>query len=109
MLANAQSLLSKPPSDYFRSNVWLSITAAPDEWAAREKLGADRLMWGSDYPHNESTWPHSMEQVGKTIAKLGVPEADVRRIMGENAAKVWGFDIAKLQSDADRVGPTFGF
>ena len=107
LLRAASKLLAKPPSEYFRSNVWLSITAHPDEWLSRKYLGVDRLMWGSDYPHNESTWPHSMDQVQKTIDKVGVTKDEIRKIMAANAADVWGFDLNKLQAAADRVGPVF--
>ena len=36
----------------------------------------------------------------------GLPEADLRKILGGNAVDLWGFDSALLQSVADRVGPT---
>ncbi|MET0984395.1 MAG: amidohydrolase family protein [Steroidobacteraceae bacterium] len=107
MLRTAKATLKKAPSEYCRSNVWFSITASPEEWDARKYFGADRLLWGSDYPHNESTWPHSMEQVKKTIDKCNVSKEDARQILGANAAKLWEFDLAKLQPIADRVGPSF--
>ena len=100
-----KNMLKKKPSEYFESNVWLSITASADDWAAASKLGTHKLLWGSDYPHNEATWPTSMPEVRKSIAKCGIADADVRRIMGGNAAELWGFDLAKLQPIADNVGP----
>jgi hypothetical protein len=36
----------------------------------------------------------------------GLPEEDVRRILGLNAARLYGFDLAQLQEVAERVGPT---
>jgi hypothetical protein len=36
----------------------------------------------------------------------GLPEADVRKMLGLNAIDLWGFDQSLLQSVADRVGPT---
>ncbi|MET0984193.1 MAG: amidohydrolase family protein [Steroidobacteraceae bacterium] len=106
-LKRAKTALKKLPSEYFASNVWLSITANVDDWAARETLGTHKLLWGSDYPHNESTWPNSMHEVNKTIRMLDVPDSDVRRLMGGNAAELWGFDLQKLEPVANRVGPVF--
>ena len=31
------------------------------EWETRHQLGIDKLMWGSDYPHMEGCWPHTLE------------------------------------------------
>jgi predicted TIM-barrel fold metal-dependent hydrolase len=47
-------------------------------------------MWSSDYPHHESTWPHSREVFGRLFS--GVPEPDRRRILADNAAELYHFD-----------------
>ncbi len=70
----------------------------------REEIGIDRLMWGADYPHLEGAAP-----VHRLILRHvfgGMPEEDLRRMLGLNAARIYGFDVAQLQSVADRVGPT---
>jgi hypothetical protein len=36
-----------------------------------------------------------------------VPIDDIRKILGENAARLYGFDLTTLQPIADRVGPVF--
>ena len=61
-------------------------------------------MWGNDFPHPEGTWPHTRQWLRDTF--WDCPVDDARRILGLNAAKVYGFDVGKLQSLADRVGPT---
>jgi predicted TIM-barrel fold metal-dependent hydrolase len=53
--------------------------------------GADRILWGNDYPHHEGTWPHSAEVIERTMGHL--PEDDVAKIVGLNAAKLYGFDV----------------
>ena len=59
-------------------------------------IGAGSVMWASDYPHPDSTWPDS---VGAIEAKLGgLSEDDRRKITCENAAGVYGFDQEKSQS-----------
>jgi predicted TIM-barrel fold metal-dependent hydrolase len=56
------------------------------------------MMWGSDYPHSESTFPRAR----KILA--GVPEAKEAKpapnpdpgIAGGNTARVYNFDVARL-------------
>lgn len=103
---NTRAVLKKKPSEYVKSNMWWTVTDEEYGWGPlRAKLGADKLMWGSDYPHNEATWPNSMAPVADLIRKYSIPDADVRKIMGLNAAKLWEFDVSKLESSANKYGP----
>ncbi len=43
----------------------------------RDAIGVDNMLWGSDFPHAESTWPKSRDFLQRIFA--GVPEADLRR------------------------------
>ncbi len=61
-------------------------------------------MWGSDYPHLEGCWPYSRQHL--RLAFAGVPEDEVRLLVGRNAADVYGFDWPLLERLADRHGPT---
>ena len=51
-------------------------------------------MWGSDYPHDEGTGPYTREALRQVMHDL--PEDEMRRILGENAAKLYGFDLDAL-------------
>ena len=57
----------------------------------RKWLGSNRLMWGNDYPHHEGTWPHSDEAIERTMVDL--TETERRAILGETAAKLYGFKL----------------
>ncbi len=70
----------------------------------REEIGVDRLMWGADYPHLEGAAPVHRLVLRQVFG--GMPEEDLRRILGLNACRVFGFDGAQLQEVAERVGPT---
>jgi hypothetical protein len=61
-------------------------------------------MWGSDYPHPEGAWPWSRESLRRTFA--GVPEVDLRRLVGGNAIECYGMAVEPLEQAAGRVGPT---
>ncbi len=54
----------------------------------RDVIGVDNLMWSSDYPHTDTTWPHSVQYIEDTMA--GVPEEERRKMAGENAARLYG-------------------
>ena len=100
----ATSKLSKMPSEYIRDNVYLGVMVTPSSMARREEIGLERMMWGADFPHHEGSSPYSRLAMRGTMA--GYPEDDIRKILGGNAAALYGADLAQLQMEADRVGPT---
>jgi len=55
----------------------------------RHHIGVVNLLWGSDYPHAESTFPRSRE-ILETILQ-GVPEEEKAKIAGDNTARLYGF------------------
>jgi predicted TIM-barrel fold metal-dependent hydrolase len=77
------------PSDFFRRNLFLSFQEDALGIRDRDLIGVDLLMWGSDYPHTESTFPRSRQILERILA--GVPEADRRKITAANAARLYGF------------------
>ena len=82
------------PSDFFRSNCFVSFQEDAVGIRTRDIFGVHTLMWGSDYPHTESTFPRSREIVGKILAD--VPEDEQALIVRDNAAKLYGFDVEAL-------------
>lgn len=100
-----EHILPLSATDYFRRNCWIgaSMPGAEDA-AARETVGADRMMWGSDYPHNEGTFPHTREALRQRFND--VDEANMRKLLASNAASLYGFDLAALEPIAQQVGPT---
>ena len=79
------------PSDYFRRQVFLGTAFTdPGELEVLEFFGPNQLMWGSDYPHIEGTWPRSQETLDEQFA--GRPGDELARLVGGNAADLYGFD-----------------
>jgi hypothetical protein len=66
-------------------------------------LGEDHLMWGSDYPHEEGTTPHTREAL--RWALFDQPVARCRKLLAGNAARVYGFDLEALTPIAEKIGP----
>ena len=69
----------------------------------RHEVGLDCMMWGSDYPHPEGTWPQTEDTMREVFH--GFPESDVAAIVGGNAAAFYGFDAEKLASLTGSIGP----
>ena len=103
--APVRSYLAMRPSEYVDRHVFLggSLMQRADA-EMREEIGVDRLMWGADYPHLEGAAPVHRLVLRQVFG--GLPEPDLRRILGGNACRLFGFDGAQLQEVADRVGPT---
>jgi predicted TIM-barrel fold metal-dependent hydrolase len=78
------------PSDFFRRNVFISFQEDDLGIQLRSSIGVENLLWGSDYPHAESTFPKSREIVERLLKD--VSERERAMIAGENAAKLYHFN-----------------
>ena len=54
-------------------------------------MGADTFMWGSDFPHTDSTWPNSQAVIDKNMA--GVDMATAGKVLRENAARLYRISV----------------
>jgi uncharacterized protein len=78
------------PSEYFRRQCWISFD--PDESTLRltaesPLVGADRIIWASDYPHPDAKIPGVVGEL--RAAMRGLSAADQRRILGDNAVELY--------------------
>jgi predicted TIM-barrel fold metal-dependent hydrolase len=84
--------LSRLPSEYFQTNV--SVTFQ-DDWVAFQTthlVNHERLLWASDHPHADSTFPNSQRVLAEQTAHLG---DDVRNdIVWRNCARLYHLDVA---------------
>ena len=79
------------PSEIFRRQVL--VTYEDEEFGVEclPRIGFDSVMWASDYPHGDSTWPESRKAIDESpLIALG--EEAVRKITFENAARVYGIE-----------------
>ena len=78
--------IRKPPSEYLKA--WHYDTVNFDPKALRLAIdfaGADRILAGSDYPHQIGSIPTML----KALRGLDVSEADRAKILGGNAARIY--------------------
>jgi predicted TIM-barrel fold metal-dependent hydrolase len=83
------SPIKELPSETFRRQCYATFQEDRSGIRLRDMLGVDNLMWASDYPHSDTTFPDSKKVIDATFA--GVPEADKRKMICDNAAKLYGF------------------
>lgn len=97
--------LELTPSEYWHRNCYVGATfLSRTEAEMRDEIGVDRMMWGSDFPHPGTTWPNSTKALRYACA--GLPTEDVAKIVSENAADLFGFDLDKLAPLAEKICPT---
>ena len=85
----AQPKLSLKPSELCRRQVHVTFQNDPVGVHNRTFTGVEALLWGSDYPHPEGTWPHSHEYLAAQLRD--VSEADRAAMAGGTAARLFGF------------------
>jgi predicted TIM-barrel fold metal-dependent hydrolase len=97
--------LQLKPSEYFARNCGVTPSSHHRaEIQMRHEIGIDRFMFGADIPHPESTFPNTKAWIGHSFS--GVPEAEARKILGENAIRFFGLDGPHFDEIASRIGPT---
>ncbi len=97
-------MLPKDATDHFEQNVWMGVSQPKDaDVEARGRIGLHKFMWGSDYPHDEGTYPYTRENLRARFHD--VPESGLRMMLAGNAAAFYDFDIAALDRLASEIGP----
>jgi predicted TIM-barrel fold metal-dependent hydrolase len=103
--SRTKGLIQRLPSEYVGTNVFVGAsTMSREEIRRRHRNGVDALMWGTDYPHPEGSWPHTAERLGSDFRDVSVE--DTRLLLGLNAVRCYDLDLAALKEIADGVGPT---
>ena len=82
--------IPEPPSTYFHRNVYGCFFKDNTGIELRERIGIDRITFETDYPHTDSTWPHSRGIVAKLLD--GLDAESIHKIVRGNA-----IDLFELQ------------
>lgn len=81
-------VLPHPPREYFRRQVFLTYEEDNLGMELLPHIGATNVLWASDYPHGDSTWPHSLEAIAASgLARLD--DASRAHILWDNAAALY--------------------
>jgi predicted TIM-barrel fold metal-dependent hydrolase len=79
------------PSEVWKRNVWGCMIDEPIGLKSRHDVGIDKIMWECDYPHCDSTWPHSQKLVGELLD--GFPDGEVQAITHGNAERLFRWKL----------------
>jgi predicted TIM-barrel fold metal-dependent hydrolase len=66
-------------------------------------MGINRVMWGTDYPHPEGTWPDTERQMVGSLQ--GLSDSDRAAVLGLNAVQAFDLDLPALNAIAAKIGP----
>jgi hypothetical protein len=82
--------LKQLPSDYIKEHCYWGFQHDKVGVELRHHLGVNRLIWASDFPHQESDWPESLEVMQEAF--VGVPEAEQHQMVVGNAVEFFHLD-----------------
>jgi predicted TIM-barrel fold metal-dependent hydrolase len=79
--------LTMNAADYWRRQVYATFQDDVPGIRCRDLVGVDHLMWGSDYPHFDSTFPKSKDAIERNLD--GVPDPERALILGQTMLQVY--------------------
>ena len=93
------------PSEYIDRNCFTGLANVKRrELGQRYEIGIQNMLWGTDFPHPEGTWPRTHEWLKKTF--FDIPIDETRVMLGLSAGDAFGFDMVELRKISEKVGPT---
>ncbi|MDP6981291.1 MAG: amidohydrolase family protein [Myxococcota bacterium] len=75
------------PSDVLRRNFWFCMIDDPSTVVTRDTIGVENILFESDYPHGDGTWPDTQQVMLDTLG--GLSDEEIRKITHENASKLY--------------------
>jgi len=90
--------LERSPSEYFREHIYFTFQDDYTAFQFRDHLNIERMMWANDYPHSDSTWPHSQQLLAEHLGEMSEQEQNL--IVHGNAARLYRLDTAALEAAA---------
>jgi predicted TIM-barrel fold metal-dependent hydrolase len=79
--------LPLPPSAYFKRQIYATFQKDFHGVQAMMAIAPDNVMWGSDYPHRDGTWPFSQKAIEDQFRS--VDEAIARKMLWDNVRRVY--------------------
>ncbi len=89
---NSKAMIPEPPSTYYYGRVFGCFTADHHGLANIEAVGEDNICFETDYPHTDTTWPHSKEYAEKMVANAGLTDEQAYKILRGNAIRMLELD-----------------
>ena len=84
----SEAFTGERPHDVWQRQFYATIEDDRPAILTREIIGVENLMWGSDYPHVDSTWPYSRDVLDEIFQ--GVPDDEREAITRGNVTELYG-------------------
>jgi predicted TIM-barrel fold metal-dependent hydrolase len=79
--------LPLPPSAYFKRQIYATFQKDFHGVRAMAEVAPDNVMWGSDYPHRDGTWPFSQKAIEEQFR--GIDDGIKRKMLWDNVRRVY--------------------
>jgi predicted TIM-barrel fold metal-dependent hydrolase len=89
--AGVADTIPEPPSTYFHRNIYACFFRDAFGMDVIDAIGPDRVTFETDYPHTDSTWPHTKALATEMLE--GVPDDIVEKVLRGNAITMLGLDL----------------
>jgi predicted TIM-barrel fold metal-dependent hydrolase len=87
--------LPEPPSSYFKRNCWVAFFRDPVGLAFADKIGVDRILFETDYPHLDTEWPNCQGAAEEMTKELAA--GDAQKILADNTKNLFGIEVGGMQ------------
>jgi hypothetical protein len=88
------------PAEVFTRNFWFCAVEDKSSFVQHDRIGTDNIMLEADYPHCDSTWPHTQETVHEQIGELS--QELIRKFTWENASRLYQHPVpVEVQRDPE--------
>jgi predicted TIM-barrel fold metal-dependent hydrolase len=82
------------PTEVLARNFWFCMIEDASTIVTRDRIGVDNILFESDYPHGDGTWPDTQKVIDEVLGDL--PLEEIRKITHENAAAVYRHPLPKV-------------
>ena len=82
------------PADVLKRNFWFCTLDDPGTINTRHRIGLENILFETDYPHGDGTWPKSQELITEVWGHI--PNNELRMMCSENAAKLYRHPLPKV-------------
>jgi len=83
--------LPKPPSEYFKTNVYVTLQDDYPVGQMTHLLPMDRVLWANDFPHGDAIWPYSSQVLAKLTE--GMSDQHIKMMVHDNVASLYGLRV----------------
>ena len=84
--------MATAPSEQVRGRVWGCIFDDQHGLRSRNEIGTETILFETDYPHSDGTWPHSRKVAHDLFVEAGMDEAECRKVLRSNAIDAYGLE-----------------